>query len=210
MFITEIAAFLFPNHFNNTSNITFGFFLEFNLLNLQFAYWEQKAGDASNWRHLWAFSVDPQEPARKVQPRRAGCPRRLLSVRSLALLLAVPSTSFLDWSDLAGWSTKRCAHKPGYWSPSLFPSVVETFPRGSPRFLRGRISQQAKRCRGSEWVPHLWQIFIKVAGLGSFVPSVFSKRGKRWAARVCGVCVCVSARAHLPLSLFRPPGIAPV
>lgn len=41
--MTEIAAFLFPNHCNSTSNTKFGFFLEFNLLNLQFAFQEQKS-----------------------------------------------------------------------------------------------------------------------------------------------------------------------
>ena len=51
---------------------------------------------------------------------------------------------------------------------------------------------------------------MKVARPGSLLPSVASKRGRRCAVRVCSACVCVSARAHLPISLFRPPGIAPM
>lgn len=57
MFIAEIAAFLFTNHCNSTSNIKFSFFLGFNLLNLQFACQEQKAADVSYRRQLSAFSV---------------------------------------------------------------------------------------------------------------------------------------------------------
>lgn len=52
VFITEIAAFIFPSHCNSTSYVKFGFFLEFNFLNLQFAYQDQKAANASDWRQL--------------------------------------------------------------------------------------------------------------------------------------------------------------
>lgn len=202
MFIIEIAAFIFPNYCNSTSNIKFGFFLEF--LNLKFAYQEQKAAHASDQRQLRAFLVDLHEPVRKVQPQKASCPCCLLLVRSLALLLAAPSRSFLDKCNRAGSSTQRWGHKPAYWSPFLFCSQS----RPSPRFLSWRISQRAKKCWGSDLVPHLSQIFIKVARLVSLMPSVFPKRGKRCAVRVCSRCV--STLARLPFSLFRPPGIAPL